>query len=282
MKLIRLAILLRLGRKKTKVNNTINTHVVAVANQKGGVGKTTTAINLATALVAINKTVLILDLDAQGNASTGLGISLADRVSSTYDIIIGNAHLSDVIKRTSVEGLYIAPATTDLSSADVDLVSNDKRTMVLKNSIIELVKKEAKFDYIIIDCPPALSLLTINAFVACESVLVPLQAEFFALEGLSQLMLTVREVRSTLNKNIKIQGIVLTMYDKRNNLSVQIEDDVRENLGKLVYETVIPRNVRLSEAPSFSLPALIYDHKCSGSVAYQKLAIEFLERENHS
>ena len=280
MKLIRLAILLRLGRKKTKVNNTINTHVVAVANQKGGVGKTTTAINLATALVAINKTVLILDLDAQGNASTGLGIALEDRVSSTYDIIVGNAHLSEVIKRTSVEGLYIAPATTDLSSADVDLVANDKRTMVLKNSIIELVKKEAKFDYIIIDCPPALSLLTINAFVACESVLVPLQAEFFALEGLSQLMLTIREVRSTLNKNIKIQGIVLTMYDRRNNLSVQIEDDVRENLGKLVYETVIPRNVRLSEAPSFSLPALIYDHKCSGSVAYQKLAIEFLEREN--
>ena len=280
--LIRLAILLRLERKKTKVNNTVNTHIVAVANQKGGVGKTTTAINLATALVAIKKTVLILDLDAQGNASTGLGISLDDRVSSTYDIIIGNAHLIDVIKRTSVEGLYIAPATTDLSSADVDLVANDKRTMVLKNSIIELVKKETKFDYIIIDCPPALSLLTINAFVACESVLVPLQAEFFALEGLSQLMLTVREVRSTLNKNIKIQGIVLTMYDKRNNLSVQIEDDVRENLGKLVYETVIPRNVRLSEAPSFSLPALIYDHKCSGSVAYQKLAIEFLERESRS
>lgn len=280
--LIRLAILLRLERKKTKVNNTVNTHIVAVANQKGGVGKTTTAINLATALVAINKTVLILDLDAQGNASTGLGISLDDRVSSTYDIIIGNADLSDVIKRTSVEGLYIAPATTDLSSADLDLVANDKRTMVLKNSIIELVKQETKFDYIIIDCPPALSLLTINAFVACESVLVPLQAEFFALEGLSQLMLTVREVRSTLNKNIKIQGIVLTMYDKRNNLSVQIEDDVRENLGKLVYETVIPRNVRLSEAPSFSLPALIYDHKCSGSVAYQKLAIEFLERENRS
>ena len=282
MKLIRPVILLRLGRKKTKVNNTVNTHIVAVANQKGGVGKTTTAINLATALVAIKKTVLILDLDAQGNASTGLGISLDDRVSSTYDIIIGNAHLIDVIKRTSVEGLYIAPETTDLSSADVDLVANDKRTMVLKNSIIELVKKETKFDYIIIDCPPALSLLTINAFVACESVLVPLQAEFFALEGLSQLMLTVREVRSTLNKNIKIQGIVLTMYDKRNNLSVQIEDDVRENLGKLVYETVIPRNVRLSEAPSFSLPALIYDHKCSGSVAYQKLAIEFLERENRS
>ena len=258
----------------------MKTQVVAVANQKGGVGKTTTAINLATALVAINKTVLILDLDAQGNASTGLGISPEERVLSTYDVIVGNAQLSEVITGTTVSGLYIAPATTDLSSADVDLVANDKRTMVLKNSITELVKKETKFDYIIIDCPPALSLLTINAFVACESVLVPLQAEFFALEGLSQLMLTIREVRSTLNSSIKIQGIVLTMYDKRNNLSVQIEDDVRDNLGKLVYETVIPRNVRLSEAPSFSLPALVYDHKCSGSVAYQKLAVEFLERES--
>ena len=264
------------------MNIKASTQIVAVANQKGGVGKTTTAINLATALVAINQRVLILDLDAQGNASTGLGIALEDRVSSTYDVIIGNEKLSEVIKGTSVKGLYIAPATTDLSSADVDLVSNDKRTMVLKNSLTELVQNGGKFDYIIIDCPPALSLLTINAFVACESVLVPLQAEFFALEGLSQLMLTIKEVRSTLNKNIKIQGIVLTMYDKRNNLSVQIEDDVRKNLGKLVYETVIPRNVRLSEAPSFSLPALVYDHKCSGSIAYQKLAVEFLERENYS
>ena len=262
------------------MNDNVSTHIVAVANQKGGVGKTTTAINLATALVAINKKVLILDLDAQGNASTGLGIAHGDRVSSTYDVIVGNVKLSEVIKETSVNGLYIAPATTDLSSADVDLVSNDKRTLVLKNSLIEMIKRDKRFDYIIIDCPPALSLLTINAFVACESVLVPLQAEFFALEGLSQLMLTIREVRVTLNKKIKIQGVVLTMYDKRNNLSVQIEDDVRANLGKLVYETVIPRNVRLSEAPSFSLPALVYDHKCSGSVAYQKLAVEFLEREN--
>ena len=259
--------------------NNLKTHIVAVANQKGGVGKTTTAINLATALVAINKKVLILDLDAQGNASTGLGIPLEERLLSTYDVIVGNSQLSEVIKETSVTGLHIAPATTDLSSADVDLVSNDKRTMVLKNSINKMVKQNPNFDYIIVDCPPALSLLTINAFVACESVLVPLQAEFFALEGLSQLILTIREVRSTLNEHIRIQGIVLTMYDKRNNLSVQIEDDVRENLGKLVYETVIPRNVRLSEAPSFSLPALVYDHKCSGSIAYQRLAVEFLERE---
>ena len=254
---------------------------MSIANQKGGVGKTTTAINLATALVAINKKVLIIDLDAQGNASTGLGISSENRSLSTYDVIVGNSNLSAVIKNTSVPELFIAPATTDLSSSDLDLVSNEKRTMVLKESMDRLLKSSYNFDHIIIDCPPALSLLTINAFVASDSVLVPLQAEFFALEGLSQLMLTIREVRGSLNKNIKIQGIVLTMYDKRNNLSVQIEEDVRENLGDLVYDTVIPRNVRLSEAPSFSIPALVYDHKCAGSVAYQKLAVEFLEREGN-
>ena len=259
----------------------MKTHIVSIANQKGGVGKTTTAINLATALVAINKKVLIIDLDAQGNASTGLGIVSENRSLSTYDVIVGNSDLSAVIKNTSVPDLFIAPATTDLSSSDVDLVSNEKRTMVLKESMDRLLKNSSDFDHIIIDCPPALSLLTINAFVASDSVLVPLQAEFFALEGLSQLMLTIREVRGTLNKNIKIQGIVLTMYDKRNNLSVQIEEDVRENLGNLVYDTVIPRNVRLSEAPSFSIPALVYDHKCAGSVAYQKLAVEFLEREGY-
>ena len=222
---------------------------------------------------------MIIDLDAQGNASTGLGISLEDRSLSTYDVIVGNSDLNDVIKNTSVPDLFIAPATTDLSSSDVDLVLNEKRTMVLKESMEKLLENSDNFDYVIIDCPPALSLLTINAFVASESVLVPLQAEFFALEGLTQLMLTIREVRGTLNKNIKIQGIVLTMYDRRNNLSVQIEEDVRENLGDLVYDTVIPRNVRLSEAPSFSVPALLYDHKCAGSIAYQKLAVEFLERE---
>ncbi len=253
---------------------------MSVANQKGGVGKTTTAINLATALVSVGKKVLIIDLDAQGNASTGLGFLSEKRLLSTYDVIIGASDLKSIVKTTLVENLLLAPATTDLSSSDVDLVSNDKRTSVLKNSIVEFLKNDMGLDYIIIDCPPALSLLTINAFVASSSILVPLQAEFFALEGLSQLMLTIREVRATLNNSIKIQGIVLTMYDKRNNLSVQIEEDVRENLGRLVYDTVIPRNVRLSEAPSFSLPALLYDHKCAGSVAYQKLAVEFLEREN--
>ena len=245
-------------------------------------GKTTTAINLATALVAVKKKVLIVDLDAQGNASTGLGIALEDRTPSTYDMIIGGSMLCDVLKKTSVPDLCIAPATTDLSSSDVDLVSNDRRATILKEAISELLNDRNSFDYIIIDCPPALSLLTINAFAASESVLVPLQAEFFALEGLSQLILTIKEVRANLNKVIKIQGIVLTMYDKRNNLSVQIEQDVRQNLGKLVYDTVIPRNVRLSEAPSFSLPALLYDHKCAGSIAYQKLAAEFLEREGNS
>ena len=223
---------------------------------------------------------LIVDLDAQGNASTGLGILPEHRVLSTYDIIIGSSDLIEVIKDTFVKDLFVAPATTDLSSSDVDLVENEKRTVVLRDSIHKLSESDTNFDYIIIDCPPALSLLTINAFVASHSVLVPLQAEFFALEGLSQLMLTIREVRGTLNKYIKIQGIVLTMYDKRNNLSIQIEEDVRENLGKLVYDTVIPRNVRLSEAPSFSLPALMYDHRCAGSIAYQKLAAEFLDRED--
>ena len=198
-----------------------------------------------------------------------------------YDVINGNSGLNEVIQKTTVPNLFIAPATTDLSSADVDLMLNDKRTLVLKESVSNLLKKNSNFDYIIIDCPPALSLLTINAFVVSGSVLVPLQAEFFALEGLSQLILTIREVRATLNQDILIQGIVITMYDKRNNLSVQIEEDVRENLGQLVYDTVIPRNVRLSEAPSFSVPALVYDNKCSGSIAYQKLAVEFLDRENY-
>tara|TARA_Y200000002_G_C22674043_1_gene661297 strand:- start:1437 stop:2252 length:816 start_codon:yes stop_codon:yes gene_type:complete len=264
----------------SKLNDRSKTRVVSIANQKGGVGKTTTAINLATALVSIGNRVLIIDLDAQGNASTGLGIPVEDRQLSTYDVIVDNSDLRSIIKNSLVDGLFIAPATTDLSSADVDLVSNDKRTMVLKHSIVKLLESNSNYDYILIDCPPALSLLTINAFVACETVLVPLQAEFFALEGLSQLMTTIKEVRGTLNKNIRIQGIVLTMYDKRNNLSVQIEEDVREHLGKLVYETVIPRNVRLSEAPSFSLPALLYDRKCAGSIAYKKLAAEFLERES--
>ena len=253
--------------------------MISVANQKGGVGKTTTAINLGAALASTGKKVLIIDLDAQGNASTGLGVSQKSRQTSMYDVIVNEMLISEIIRDTDVSNLSIAPSTTDLSSADLQLANIDNRTIKLKNAIMKLGGEKLNWDYILIDCPPTLGLLTINAFAASKSVIVPLQAEFFALEGLSQLILTIREVRESINNTIKIEGILLTMYDRRNNLSVQIEEDVRQNLGQLVYETVIPRNVRLSEAPSFSLPAMIYDHKCAGSIAYQKLAAEFLVRQ---
>ncbi len=241
-------------------------------------GKTTTAINLGTALAAVKNKVLIVDLDAQGNASTGLGVSKEDIELSTYDLIVGKASLKDVVQKTKIPSLFIAPSKTDLASVDVDLVNDSRRVMKLNDLFQD--KEKMEYDFIIIDCPPSLNLLTINAMVASGSVLVPLQTEFFALEGLSQLLLTVRDIRAKINKNLKIHGIVLTMYDKRNKLSEQIESDVRSNLGALVYDTVIPRNVRLSEAPSFSMPALIYDHKCTGAIAYQKLAAELLKREH--
>ena len=218
-----------------------------------------------------------MDLDAQGNASTGLGVPKDEREKSTYDLLTGKASLKDVVKKTNIPSLFIAPASTDLSSIDVDLFEEKGRVVKLRNL---LAKESFDFDYILIDCPPSLNLLTINSMAASNSVLVPLQAEFFALEGLSQLLLTVRDIRSKINQDLKIHGIVLTMFDKRNNLSEQIEEDVRSNLGELVYDTVIPRNVRVSEAPSFSMPALIYDHKCSGAIAYQKLAAEFLKRQD--
>ena len=240
-------------------------------------GKTTTTINLSTALAAVNNKVLIMDLDAQGNASTGLGVPKDEREKSTYDLLVGKASLKDVVKKTNIPSLFIAPASADLSSIDVDLYEEKGRVVKLRDLF---AKEKFDFDYILIDCPPSLNLLTINSMVASNSVLVPLQAEFFALEGLSQLLLTVRDIRSKINQDLKIHGIVLTMFDKRNNLSEQIEEDVRGNLGELVYDTVIPRNVRISEAPSFSMPALIYDHKCSGAIAYQKLAAEFLKRED--
>ena len=229
-------------------------------------------------MAAVKNRVLIVDLDAQGNASTGLGVSKEDIKVSTYDLIIGKSSLEEVVQKTKIPSLFIAPSTTDLSSVDVDLVNDSRRVMKLR----DLFQNKAKIDYdfIIIDCPPSLNLLTVNALVASNSILVPLQTEFFALEGLSQLLLTVRDIRAKINKNLKIHGIVLTMYDKRNKLSEQIESDVRDNLGALVYDTVIPRNVRLSEAPSFSMPALIYDHKCSGAIAYQRLAAELLKREH--
>jgi len=254
--------------------------VIAVSNQKGGVGKTTTAINLGTALAAIGRKVLILDLDSQGNASTGLGVFQNRRELTTYDLLLGDANLAEVSQESPVPGLFVAPSTVDLSSADVDLVEDRNRVLRLREALNSESAKQCAYDYILIDCPPSLNLLTVNAMVAANSVLVPLQCEFFALEGLSQLMMTIREVRQTLNPALEIQGVVLTMYDGRNNLSRQVEEDVRQNLGDLVYETTIPRNIRLSEAPSHSIPALIYDHKSSGAIAYQKLAGELLRRLN--
>ena len=254
--------------------------VIAVANQKGGVGKTTTTINLATALAAVGRSVLMIDMDPQGNASTGLGISTKERNSSTYDLLVDGSDITDLVQKTMVPGLQIIPANSDLSSVDIELFSDKNRVSKLKDTFKDQTDALSQFDYILIDCPPSLNLLTINSLVAAHYVLVPLQCEFFALEGLSQLMLSIREVRQSINPDLKIQGVVLTMYDGRNNLSRDVALDVRENFGDLVYQTVIPRNVRLSEAPSFALPALIYDHKSSGSIAYQRLAAELLQRMN--
>ena len=250
--------------------------ILSVANQKGGVGKTTTSINLGAALAARGEKVLIIDLDPQGNASTGLGVALDDRVMTTYDLLLEEAKLPDVVQATSFPNLSIAPATTDLSSVDIELGKSEGRVSRLKNALSDLFVEP--FDYIVIDCPPSLNLLTLNAFVASTAVLVPLQTEFFALEGLSQLLLTVRDVRDGANPALRIDGVVLTMYDKRNNLCIQVENDARDNLGDLVYRTVIPRNVRLSEAPSFAQPVLNYDPNSRGAIAYKSLASEMLQR----
>ena len=262
--------------------------IIAVANQKGGVGKTTTAINLGTALAAIaarDERVLIIDLDPQGNASTGLGIDRASRTSSTYDVLTGAATLQNTIARTAVPQLEIAPSTMDLSGLELELSQANDRALRLRNALAALNASgpsESKYTYVLVDCPPSLNLLTVNAMAAADAILVPLQCEFFALEGLSQLLKTVDQVRQGLNPNLTIHGIVLTMYDSRNNLSVQVEADVRKFMDKKekVYETVIPRNVRVSEAPSYGKPVLVYDLKCSGSEAYLKLATEVIQREN--
>lgn len=250
--------------------------ILSITNQKGGVGKTTTAINLGAALAAAGKKVLIVDFDPQGNASTGLGIDAGARKRTTYDLLIDGASLEDVAILTEIDNLSIAPATTDLSSTDVELGQRDNRIFLLKDALNE---SNVSYDYVLIDCPPSLSLLTLNALVASGSILVPLQAEFFALEGLSQLMLTVREVRETANPTLRIEGVVLTMHDARNRLSRQVEDDARANLGDLVFRTMIPRNVRLSEAPSFALPVIAYDPTSKGSQAYLDLAQELIDRE---
>ena len=256
--------------------------ILALANQKGGVGKTTTAINLGTALAAIGERVLIVDLDPQGNASTGLGIDRRSRNCSTYDVLIGEAPLRDAVVPTAVPRLHIAASTMDLSGLELELGSTRDRAFRLRDAIAALntnATQDTDYTYVLIDCPPSLNLLTVNAMAAADAILVPLQCEFFALEGLSQLLKTVERVRDQLNPGLTIHGVVLTMYDARNNLSGQVVADVREFMGSKVYDTIIPRNVRVSEAPSYGKPVLVYDLKCSGSEAYLRLATEVIQRE---
>jgi len=255
--------------------------VLALANQKGGVGKTTTAINLGTALAAIGERVLIVDLDPQGNASTGLGIDVPARRLSTYDVLMDGVSLAECAQETVVPGLWVAPSTLDLLGVELGIAAERDRAQRLKNAIAAMVAADGveAFTYVLVDCPPSFNLLTINALTASDAVVVPLQCEFFALEGLSQLLKTVEQVKAALNPRLGIHGVVLTMFDPRNNLSNQVVDDVRRYMGQKVYDTVIPRNVRVSEAPSHGKPALLYDFKCAGSQAYLKLASEVIARE---
>jgi len=258
--------------------------VLTLANQKGGVGKTTTTINLATALAAIGERVLIIDVDPQGNASTGLGLSHQDRIVSAYDVLVGEASVAKAVTPSSVPNVALVPSTMDLLGVELSISGEADRAFRLREALRDL--EEARVDgqpisYVLIDCPPSLNLLTINALTAADAVLVPMQCEFFALEGLSQLLQTIEQIRSTLNPSLSVQGIVMTMFDKRNNLSEQVLHDVRTEMGDLVYNTVIPRNVRLSEAPSYGKPALLYDLQCAGSQAYLRLATEVIRRERH-
>jgi len=253
--------------------------IMVVANQKGGVGKTTTAINLGTALAAVGKPTLVIDLDPQGNASTGLGIYQADRKLTSYDVLLSGAPIREAVTPTRIPGLSIVPSTVDLSAAELELAGVAGRNFRLRDALQELGNDGTEFEYVLIDCPPSLGILTVNAMAAADAAVVPLQCEFFALEGLSQLLKTLELVRAGLNPCLEIQGIILTMFDKRNNLSEQVAEDVRAHLGDKVYQTIIPRNVRISEAPSHGLPALVYDLRCPGSQAYIKLAGELIQRE---
>jgi chromosome partitioning protein len=263
------------------VSDQVIQRILAVANQKGGVGKTTTAINLGTALAAVGEKVLVIDLDPQGNASTGLGIARQPSQRSTYHVLVGEAELAAILMDSGIPNLDCAPATMDLLGAELELAAFDRKTHRLKDAIQRLNgdRTAARYSYILIDCPPSLNLLTINSLTAADAILVPLQCEFFALEGLSQLLKTVERVKATLNPQLAIQGVVLTMFDRRNSLSEQVAQDVRSVLGEKVYETVIPRNVRISEAPSYGRPVLLYDHACQGSQAYIHLASEVIRRE---
>ncbi|MCR4265658.1 ParA family protein [Nitratireductor sp. ZSWI3] len=252
------------------------TRIITVANQKGGVGKTTTAINLATALAAIGENVLVIDLDPQGNASTGLGIDRQARHVSSYDVLTGRASLLEAAMETAVPGLSVVASTLDLLGIEMEISSAPDRVLKLRNALRD---GGFPYSYVLVDCPPSLNLLTLNAMAAADSILVPLQCEFFALEGLSQLLETVEQVRGSINPKLGIQGIVLTMFDRRNNLANQVVEDVRAHMGETVYDTIIPRNVRVSEAPSYGKPAILYDLKCSGSQAYLQLASEVIRRE---
>jgi chromosome partitioning protein len=257
--------------------NGYRNRIITVANQKGGVGKTTTAINLATALAAIGEKVLIVDLDPQGNASTGLGIGRKNREHSSYDLLMGTHSVAETVQETVVPNLHIIPSTMDLLGIEMEISQATDRVFRLRKALISTQAFE--YSYILVDCPPSFNLLTMNAMAAAHSVLVPLQCEFFALEGLSQLLETVSQIRSTVNPQLDIQGIVLTMFDVRNNLAQQVVNDVRTHLGEMVYHTLIPRNVRVSEAPSYGKPAILYDLKCAGSQAYLQLASEVIQRE---
>jgi len=265
------------GNKKNK-----ETQIFAVANQKGGVGKTTTTLNLGCAIAVAGESVLIIDLDPQGNASTGLGINKDDRKFSSYDLLASEKEINDIKMDTIVDNLHIVPSTLDLLGLESVLANDNEKSFKLKRAIEKLNKDSVKYSYILIDCPPSLNLITINALAASSGIIVPLQCEFYALEGLGQLLETVELVRNTLNKDLLIHGVLLTMFDERNNLSGQVAKDVRDFMGDKVYKTVIPRNVRVSEAPSYGKPVMLYDHKCVGSQAYMSLAAEVLKKDNRT